>query len=593
MSEQQTERRLAAILFADVVGYSSLIQRDEEGTRAVFRKLEKNFFTPLVNLYGGRIIKTMGDAFLIEFSSAIRAVNCAVELQKQLDVHVEDERNLEIRGIKFRIGVNIGDIIVEGDDIHGDGVNVAARLQTSAEPGGVCISGVVHDQVHGKIDVQFYDGGEVELKNLSQSQKVFLWSPESSNRSKDNPANSVDREQAYQTASRHAAIAVLPFDNMSGDAEQEYFSDGISEDIITELSRFRDLHVKARNSSFSYKGEKISVQTVGKELGVSYIVEGSVRKVGNRVRVTAQMVDVENWVHVWAERYDRELEDIFEVQDEITRSIVSVLPNRLRRSLVDRVRRKSTESFSAYEYFLQGRWIYLNTSGTDPRAVTYLNKAIEFDPRYAESYAVLANLYAYARFSLGIWYDNPEDRARGYIVDAIKYGKDDPTVHTLVGEAYYWLGEWDKAKFHIETARRLNPHDVQAMIVHGAILSGSGQSAAGLSCMEDAFTMDPHLPDFAWESKAECLYMLHRYEDAVRLMESWGDPPPHTYAQMAACYAHLGRMNEARLAAEKFKSVCAEDENFARYAANHASICKLKEDKENWLSGYRKAGLLT
>jgi adenylate cyclase len=591
MADKQTERRLAAIFIADVVGYSKLIQRDEEGTRAIFRKLEKNFVTPLVHRHGGRIIKTMGDAFLMEFSSAIHAVNCAIELQNQLHLHIGGESNLEIRGIQFRVGVNIGDIIVEGDDIHGDGVNVVARLQTCAEPGGICISSVVHDQVRGKVDAQFEDGGEVELKNIDQPQHIFLWKAENGRDSEADSEALKNPEIASVTAAKQAAIAVLPFDNMSDDKEQEYFSDGISEDLITELSRFRDLHVKARNSSFSYKGQAISVQEAGEKLGVSYIVEGSVRKAGNRVRVTVQMVDVENGGHVWAERYDRDLEDIFAVQDEITKSIVSVLPNRLRSALSDQVQRKSTENFSAYEYFLHGRWIYINTAGTDPKAVTYLNKAIEIDPKYAQSYAVLANLYAYARFSLGIWYDEPEAKARSYIIEALKFGKNDPTIHTLVGEAFYWLGEFEKSKFHIETAMTLNPHDVQTMIVYGALLSGSGHSKEGLAWMNKALEMDPHVSDFSWEAKSECMYMLREYEECLKIMLSWRDPPPHTYAHIAACYAHLGRMDEARQAAEQFKSVCAEDENFPRYAANHASICKKEEDKENWLSGYRMAGL--
>ncbi len=592
MVESQTERRLAAILIADVVGYSKLIQRDEEGTRAIFRKLEKNFFTPLVHRHGGRIIKTMGDAFLMEFSSAIRAVNCSIELQSQLNLHVESESNLEIREIQFRIGVNVGDIIVEGEDIHGEGVNVAARLQTCAEPGGVCLSSFVHDQVRGKIDAQFEDGGEVELKNIDQPQHIYLWNAKTGRDAETDRHTPRNLETASSTAAKQAAIAILPFDNMSDDKEQEFFSDGISEDIITELSRFRDLHVKARKSSFSYKGQSISVQEVGQKLGVSYIVEGSVRKAGKRVRVTVQMVDVETGAHVWAERYDRDLEDIFAVQDEITKSIVSVLPNRLRSALSDQVQRKSTENFSAYEYFLHGRWIFINTAGTDPKAVTYLKKAIEIDPKYAQSHAVLANLYAYARFSLGIWYDEPEAIARSYIIDALKYGKNDPTIHTLVGEAFYWLGEFDKAKSHLETAMMLNPHDVQTMIVYGALLSGSGHSKEGLAWMDRALVMDPHVSDFSWESKSECLYMLGEYEECLQIMLSWRDPPPHTYAHIAACYAHLGRMDEARQATEQFKSACAEDENFPRYAANHASICRREEDKENWLSGYRMAGLL-
>ena len=457
MAKVQTERRLAAILVADVVGYSKLIQRDEDGTRAIFRRLEKNFFAPLVRRHRGRIIKSMGDAFLMEFSSAIHAVRCAIELQSQINLHLADEGSLDIRGLQFRIGVNIGDIIVESNDIHGDGVNVAARLQTCAEPGGICVSHTVHDQVRGKVDVNFRDGGKVELKNIDHPQQIYLWTPENLS-DRDDGININGRSgTAAASEAKQAAIAILPFDNMSGDKEQEYFSDGISEDIITELSRFRELHVKARNSSFAYKGQRIPVQEIGQKLEVSYVVEGSVRKAGNRIRVTVQMVDVESGSHVWAERYDRDLEDIFAVQDEITKSIVSVLPNRLRNALSEQIQRESTANYSAYEYFLHGRWLFINTAGTDPKAAEYLTKAIEIDPKYAQSYAVLANLYAYSRFSLGVWYEEPEAKARPYIDAAIKYGKNDPTIHTLIGEAYYWLGDHDKGRFHLETAMKLNP----------------------------------------------------------------------------------------------------------------------------------------
>ena len=292
MVEAQVERRLAAILIADVVGYSKLIQRDEEGTRSIFRRLEKNFITPLVHAHGGRIIKSMGDALLMDFSSAIHAVKCAMEMQSQLNLHLASESSLDIRGLQFRIGVNLGDIIVEGDDIHGDGVNVAARLQTCAEPGGVCMSGIVYEQVRGKVDANFADGGEVDLKNIDQPQQIYLWSPNNLAGREDDDSSKGPSETAADAAARQAAIAILPFENMSADKEQEYFSDGISEDIITELSRFRELHVKAKASSFTYKGQRTSVQEIGKKLEVNYVVEGSVRKAGNRVRVTVQMVDV-------------------------------------------------------------------------------------------------------------------------------------------------------------------------------------------------------------------------------------------------------------------------------------------------------------
>lgn len=579
-------------MIADIAGYSRFIQRDEAGTRALFKKLERNFFLPLCRIHGGRIIKTMGDAFLVEFSSVLNSVTCAMELQKQMGLHVGDDPSLELRSLQFRIAVNIGDIIVEGDDIHGDGVNVVARLQGFAEPGGVCISETVHAQVNGKIDARFDDGGQVELKNITGPQQIYLWSPDGAGAAPPGEGAEPDREQAAETAVRQASIAVLPFQNMSGDLDQEFFSDGITEDLITELSRFRELHVKARNSSFYYKDQPMLVREIGEKLGVSYVVEGSVRKSGNRVRVTVQLIDVGSDAHIWAERYDRSLEDIFAVQDEVIQAIATVLPNRLRSALTERVHRKSTESFSAYENFLHGRWLYTNTAGADPRAITFLNKALTIDPKYAQCHAVLANLYAYNVFSLGVCYDDPEGKAMGYIADAIKYGKNDPTIHTLVGEAYYWLGESERARHHIEIAMQLNPHDVQTRIVYGSVLNGSGQSEEGLRFMDEALALDPHIADFSKEPKAECLYMLRRYEDSLEILLSFQDPPPHTHAQVAACYAHLGDMERAGRAAEKFRSVCAENVNFPRFAVYHARICQREEDKENWLSGYRMAGLL-
>jgi TolB-like protein/Tfp pilus assembly protein PilF len=576
---EQSERRLAAIVMADVAGYTKLIQRDEAGTRALFNKLRKNFFVPLTKIHGGRIIKT-------------NSVICAGELQKRMKLHIQDEPSLGLRSLQCRMAVNIGDIIVEGDDIHGEGVNVVARLQSFAEPGGVCLSDNVYKQVRGKLDARFEDGGRVTLKNIEGDHQIYLWSPEMPSADQAAASAPGNLEPASTTAARQAAIAVLPFQNMSGDPEQEFFSDGITEDIITELSRFRELHVKARNSSFYYKDQPILVQEVGQKLEVSYIVEGSVRRAGTKVRVTVQMVDVDSGGHVWAERYDRDLEDIFAVQDEITQSIVSVLPNRLRSALSDRVQRKSTENFSAYEYFLHGRWLYIAKAGADPRAITFLNKALEIDPKYAQAHAVLANLYAYSLFSLGVFYDDPEEKSRAYIGDAIKYGKNDPTIHTLVGEAYYWLGEFDRARYHIETALSLNPHDVQSKIVYGSVLNGSGSSEEGLRVMNEALEMDPHIADFSKEPKAECLYMLKRYEDALEIFLSFQDPPPHTHAQVAACYAHLGRMDDAQRAAERFHNVCADKVDFPRFAVYHARICQRPEDKENWLSGYRMVGLL-
>lgn len=574
---------------ADVVGYSGYIQRDEIGTRTLFRNLEKNFFLPLSRLYGGRIIKTMGDAFLMEFSSVLNAATCAVELQKQMSLHVNEATSLDLRNMQFRIAVNLGDIIVEDDDIHGDGVNVVARLQGLADPGGVCISEAVHAQIRGKTEIPFDDGGMVKLKGIVGEQQVYQWSQE---RSSERTTALTMKEPIALEAARQASIAVLPFENLSADQEQEYFSDGISEDIITELSRFRDLHVKARNSSFAFKGKPMNATEVGEALGVKFLVEGSVRKAGNRARISVQLVDVSDGGHVWAERYDRDLQDVFAVQDDVTRSIVAVLPNRLRSSLSERTQRKSTANYSAYELFLQGRWIFLTSAGTDPRAISFLEKALAIDPDYAHAQAVLANLYGYSLFSLGVWYGDPESRARSYLADAIKNGKQDPIILTLAAETYYWLGESDRARHHIEAALRINPHDIQSRIVYGSILNGSGQSEDGLRVMDEALIADPQMLDFTLEPKAECLFMLRRYEDCLEILLSWEHPPPHTYAQIAACYAHLTQMDKSADAAASFLRACDAGSDFDRYARNHARICQRPEDKENWLSGYRMAGLL-
>ncbi|WP_235930667.1 adenylate/guanylate cyclase domain-containing protein [Sulfitobacter sediminilitoris] len=574
---------------ADVVGYTGHIQRDEVGTRALFRNLEKNFVLPLCRLYGGRIIKTMGDAFMMEFSSVVNAATCAVELQQQMPLHVNEAESLDLRGMQFRIAVNLGDIIVEDEDIHGDGVNVVARLQALADPGGVCISDAVYAQIRGKSDIPFANGGLVKLRGIDGEHQIYQWSPD---RAAEQSTALTIREPIALEAARQASIAVLPFENLSADPEQEFFSDGITEDIITELSRFRDLHVKSRNSSFAFKGKHTDVTEIGAALGVKFIVEGSIRKADQRVRITVQLVDALDGGQIWAERYDRQLEDVFAVQDEVTQTIATVLPSRLRSTLSERTQRKSTTNFSAYELYLQGRWIFLTSAGTDPRAISYLEKALAIDPNYAHAQAVLANLYAYSLFSLGVWYGDPEKRARSYLNDALKNGKQDPIILTLVAETYYWLGESDRARHHIEAALRINPHDIQSRIVYGSVLNGAGQHEDGLQIMNEALVADPQMLDFTLEPKAECLFMLRGYEDCLAILLSWEDPPPHTYGQIAACYAHLGKMDKANEAADSFRKACATSSDFARYARNHARICQLPEDKENWLSGYRMAGLL-
>ena len=331
---------------------------------------------------------------------------------------------------------------------------------------------------------------------------------------------------------------------------------------------------------------------MGRELGVNYIVEGSVRKAGERVRVTAQMVEAGNGLHIWAERYDRELEDIFAVQDEITQAIVSVLPARIKHSMREQALRKSTASFSAYDFYLQGRWVFENSAGSDPSAVTMFEKAIEIDPAFALAHALLAQTYGYNVFSLGVWYGDQESKASPHIEMALKYGENDAAIHALVGETYFCFGDFDQANAHMELAMHLNPNDVATIGKYGFHRAYLGYASEGLQWLEKAQQMDPQYAGFSWEEMAETSYLLCNYEAALEIYKGRHNPPPHTYTHMAACYAQLGRLEEAKKATARFKSLCSADVNFPRYAANHARICNRQEDADNWTEGYRKAGLL-
>ena len=397
MAEAPAERRLAAILATDVVGYSRLMGGDEEGTLAALKSLRKSLINPKILEYGGRIVKTTGDGALVEFASTVDAVRCAIDIQRAMP-----KRNTEVpadRKIEFRIGVNVGDIIVDGDDIFGDGVNVAARLESISEPGGICISDVVHQQVDGRVEATFADLGDQNLKNIARPVRVYRLdlirkaaseAPRPTRASPDKPS-----------------IAVLAFTNMSADTEQEYFSDGISEDIITDLSKLSELHVIARNSTFTYKGKPVDVKRVGCELGVRYVLEGSVRKAGNRVRVTGQLIDAETGAHIWADRFDRDLIDIFAVQDELTQEIISALKVKLTLEKKDRLGRKGTIDVEAYNLFLRGReQAWLTTKSGNIEARNLLGRAVTINPEFAAAHAFVG--FTYVNDYVNGWAEIPE-----------------------------------------------------------------------------------------------------------------------------------------------------------------------------------------
>src|SRR5262245_16546221 len=374
------QRRLAAIVSADVAGYSRLMGRDESGTLAALKALRRDLIDPRIIEHGGRIVKTTGDGLLLEFASVVDAVRCVTEIQAAMAAHNADipaERRIE-----FRVGVNIGDIIIDGDDIFGDGVNVAARLQELAAAGGICVSGRVQEDVRGKLDIAFEDAGEQQLKNIAWPVRVH--------RVKAHGATSAVSPQL--ALPDKPSIAVLPFQNMSGDAEQEYFADGITEDIITALSRIPSLFVIARNSSFAYKGKAIDIRQIGRELGVRYVLEGSVRKAGQRLRITGQLVEAETGSHLWADRFDSVLEDVFDLQDRVTMAVTGAIEPSVTQAEIRRANRKPTENLQAYDWLLRGlgeRQLY-SRDGFD-RAIEMARRAIELDPRYAQAYAYLAD----------------------------------------------------------------------------------------------------------------------------------------------------------------------------------------------------------
>src|ERR671936_545337 len=375
------ERKLVAILAADVVGYSRLMEVDETGTLARLKAHRLELIDPVIAKTRGRIIKTTGDGLLVEFHSVVDAVQCANEIQQRMA-----RRNADVsaaRAIQFRIGINLGDVIVEDDDIFGNGVNVAARLEALAEPGGICVSAAVRDQVGERLEIAFEDIGEQTVKNIARPIRVYRVAA---------PWQAGAAERGVDTATgkppTKPSIAVLPFSNMSGDPEQEFFVDGLTEDIITELSRFRDLLVISRNSVFVHKGKPVKVQDVAREFGVDYVVEGSVRKAADRVRVTVQLIDAETDTHLWAERYDRELRDIFAIQDEVTAAVVATLSGRVEAATHERVARKPTANMAAYECVLAGKILHHRSAReANVEALRMLNRAIELDPKYAHAHA--------------------------------------------------------------------------------------------------------------------------------------------------------------------------------------------------------------
>jgi adenylate cyclase len=552
---QPVERKLAAILAADVVGYSRLMGEDDVGTLGRLKEHRRELIDPKISEHKGRIVKTTGDGLLIEFPSVVEAVACALAVQQGMA-----ERNVGVppaQRIEFRIGINSGDVIVEDGDIHGDGVNIAARLEALAEPGAICVSAIVQGQVEGRLDCVFDDQGEQNLKNIARP--VGVYRVEMGPRpSRPHPGETPAVQEPALALPDKPSIAVLPFQNMSGDPEQEYFADGMVEEIITALSRIRWLFVIARNSTFTYKGQAVDVKQVGRELGVRYVLEGSVRKGGNRVRITAQLIDALAGTHVWADRYDRDLSDIFAVQDEITASVAGVIEPALAEAEQQRVLRKPPESLGAWEAYQRGLWHFNRYTQEDNQiALGFFRQAIGLDPNFAPGH------YGYAlALQWDIWHfsERPFSEAQGTPRDeariAVSLDDKDAMAHAVLAHMRMWGGEWEAAISEARTALALNPNSAFVISMLGCVLGFGGYHGEAFDRLQQAMRASPHDPlTWLWTMWSGSIQFYSRnfeasletYNQLVRLR------PEYSPSQelIAASLAFLGRLDEAREVLER------------------------------------------
>ncbi|MFT5182794.1 MAG: adenylate cyclase [Alphaproteobacteria bacterium] len=529
---EDTQRRLSAIVFADVVSYSRLMSADETGTLAALLLLRSELLDPQIAEHGGRIVKTMGDGLLLEFPSVVDAVKCSVEIQRGMF-----ERNSDIADIdalRLRVGVHLGDVIFEGDDIFGDGVNIAARIETLAEPDGIAISDDAHRQVRDRLDIAWRDGGEHQVKNITRPVSVWRWTP-----AENQP---LPASPAPLTPPDGPSIAVLPFDNMSGDQEQAYFADGITEDIITEISKIAGLMVISRNSTFTYKGKATKAQDVCRDLGVRYVLEGSVRKAGERVRITAQLIDGGTGGHVWAERYDRDLADIFAVQDDVTEKIVGALEVNLIDGANGRLARVETVIPEAYDCVLRGREQYrLFSKDGNLRARELYEKAIELDPHYAVAYAGLAGT------CLHEWFQGTQDALDRAFELALKANTLDPSlplVYEALGNIYIFRKQYDEALAAIKRWTEVEPGNADAYANLAAILHFSGEPEQVAALIEKAIRLNPFYPFYYILYIGQAYFMMQRYEDAIAALKRSAVRNPEalpTHLYLAACYGQMGK----------------------------------------------------
>ncbi len=575
MTDPRDQRRLAAILAADVVGYSRLMGQDEGGTLAALRARWKDVLTPAVARHRGRVVKVMGDGVLVEFGSAVDAVECAVAVQAGFlaaNAGVPEDRQ-----IVLRIGINLGEVIVEGGDLYGDGVNIAARLEGLAEPGGICVSAKVMAEVQGKVAATFADMGEVALKNIANPLRVYRAAPSC------RPGPGADAT-APGPSPALASIAVLPFENMSGDPDQEYFADGVAEDILTELSRFRSLFVIARNSSFSFRDKGLDAPEIARRLNVQFVLSGSVRRSGKRVRVSVRLTQAATGQDIWADRHDREVEDIFAVQDDIVRTIVVTLEARLGLAIAAEASRRRTPNLAAHECVLLALG-YVNKHdflGAEP----YVRRALEIDPANAMAHVMQSSL-AYVEY-LETFDKAALDRMeaaarRAAALDPLESGGP-----ALIGMSLTARGAHQEAAPFVMLAVQLNPADTVALAYQAEWLLHTGDAAAAMAVMDQLLLRDPVSQPWHWEIRAQCHIVEHRYHEAIKALGQQDRKFWYIHGCLAICHARLGQPEKARAEVAELSRL---KPGMTVAAFLSALFPEATRDLDVWADGLRQAGL--
>jgi TolB-like protein/class 3 adenylate cyclase len=636
MTTEDLTRRLSAILSADVEGYSRLMREDEEATVQTLTTY-RTALTHLINQYRGRVVDSPGDNILAEFTSVVDAVNCGVEIQRELA-----ERNAELpenRRMRFRIGINLGDVLEEGERIYGDGVNIAARMESLPEGGGICISGTVYDAIESKIGLEYEYLGEQEVKNIDKPVRAYrvLSAPGAAAhrvikakkavgkkwrnivvamaavlvvgaaavavlyfhvRPAPPPPEVATKQTPALELPDKPSIAVLPFVNVGGDQEQEYFSDGMTDDLITDLSKVSGLFVIARNSVFTYKGKPVKVQRVAQELGVRYVLEGSVRRAGEQVRINAQLIDATTGHHLWAERYDGHIGDVFALQDTITGKIVAALAVKLRSGEKEQFARKYTHNIAAYDVFLQGRAHYFQRTPHDwVKAVSYFEKAVGLDPNYGEAYAALALTYWESShnlwtFNLGVSWKEARDRAERYLKLAM--GNLSPLAHQAASKMLIDLHLHEEAIFEAQSAIALDPNDANSYLAMAYALIYAGRPKEAVGFVEKAMRLNPHHPAYYLFVLGLAHFVTEQFEEAATLFERALKRNPENYVPLiplAAAYAHLGREQEAAATIEALQKALPTIVTLSLVRRIPLWSYKDPADQDRLLEGLRKAGM--